>query len=1054
MNSPAQIENEMILASAGSGKTFALVTRYLRLLAAGEPPETIVALTFTRKAAGEFFDKIVERLATAASNESDSKTEAAQIDFPDLRQQDFEHLLRAFLRQSHRLTLGTLDSFFANIVRSFPFEFGLSSGAAVLDAPEALIERDRAIQRVFARNSAGDSEFLSAFKLARFGQEDSAVSRHFDQFVSSHHELFLTAPEAKKWGNPSAIWPDGRGNAQEEDFDHKSAFDALFQSFPDETDLSASIWAKWNTFRDAMLVHEPGTPIADAISGWLKKLAPLFSREVVGPVEMKLFRSSKQTFDQNQISILRNIHSSFIQAEITRRLQRTRGQWMILNNFESVYGESVRSQGKLSFFDLSLLLALPSSEAFAANSRRERLDFRLDARYHHWLLDEFQDTSRLQWTAMENLIDEAIQDATGERTFFQVGDIKQAIYRWRGGDVNLFREIRRKYVIKSGQMFERPLFKSYRSGQDIIEPVNLVFSNRAVLSQHCPDEVLENWEWNDHETAVEPKPGCTQLIQIENKGGTAAEKALLRYEYLLGLLEEMDPIARGIDCAILVRSNSEGAAITEFIRANSPLSVVNEADETIGDDNPLSAALLSLFQFAAHPGDTFAWQHLMMTPFAKVFRAREMEKWKVGSVVRKSIQRQGFTVTTRVWLERLETATPLDKFSLKRAQEFLFAARQFDEHGSRSIDEFIEYARQFAVREASSSGSIQVMTIHKSKGLDFDAVILPQLGGRSLGGMAPRLGVNRQLDGKVDWVMELPPMIVSSEDPVLSEFLEADKAERVYEDLCVYYVAMTRAKRANYFIIDHTESSKASSFARILFDTLAEEERQKTVRRGAEAEVLYSMGDPFWFENLKPSNQDNLPETAQKPLIFQSKKTPRHSRRSASDEGTHVQPGTQIFSAEKRKNRDLGNAIHALLESIEWIEDWTPAEATSEIDALAMQEIQECLGNPEFRDLFTRPSSIAEVWRERRFEMILGDEWISGAFDRVVIDGPRITLIDFKLSGIPEDSDTDEAVENFRGQITTYCQVLRSMFGNTAEIQAILVFISSRDVIEVLPKST
>ncbi|MEM0897733.1 MAG: 3'-5' exonuclease, partial [Verrucomicrobiota bacterium] len=523
-----------------------------------------------------------------------------------------------------------------------------------------------------------------------------------------------------------------------------------------------------------------------------------------------------------------------------------------------------------------------------------------------------------------------------------------------------------------------------------------------------------------------------------------------RYRYLLGLLQEIDPVSRGIDCAILVRSNSEGAAIVDFIRAHSSLSVVNEADESVGDDNPLSAALLSLFQFAAHPGDTFAWQHLMMTPFAEIFLGLGLEKWRVGAKLRESIQHQGFALTTKTWLERLSATTPLDDFARKRAQEFLFAARQFDDRGSRSIDEFIEHLRQFTLRDPSSGGSIQVMTIHKSKGLDFDAVILPQLGGRPLGGVAPRLGVRRQINGTVDWVMELPPMIVSGEDPVLSEFLEADKAERIYEDLCVYYVAMTRAKHANYLLIDHTESSRSSSFAKILFDSLASDERMTSVYHEAEAEILFTAGDHSWFEKLQPTLGHEPPDDKPKPLVFRRNKTVQHHRRAASEDRKERHSGARIFSAEGRRSREFGNAIHKLLESIEWIEEWAPPKPTSEIDAIALDQIQASLADAEIRNHFTRPSPNAKVWRERRFEIILDGQWISGAFDRVVFDGRHITLTDFKTSEVPEDSGDNALIERHREQIETYCQVLDSMFRSSAKIRGRLLSIPSRRVIDVV----
>src|SRR3954465_10083146 len=106
----------MILASAGPGKTYALTNRFVELLARGAPPERIVALTFTRKAAGEFFDEILNKLARAARDASYAQKLAKHLEIPSLLPKDFLRMLRTVVDAMHRLRLGTLDGFFAKIV--------------------------------------------------------------------------------------------------------------------------------------------------------------------------------------------------------------------------------------------------------------------------------------------------------------------------------------------------------------------------------------------------------------------------------------------------------------------------------------------------------------------------------------------------------------------------------------------------------------------------------------------------------------------------------------------------------------------------------------------------------------------------------------------------------------------------------------------------------------------------------------------------------------------------------------------------------------------------
>src|SRR5688500_130068 len=116
----------MILASAGSGKTYALTSRFVALLAEGARPERIVALTFTRQAAGEFCDEILHKAARAASEDAYATELAAEIGRPAMRRDDFLRRLREMVDAMPRLRLGTLDGFFARIARAFPLELGLT----------------------------------------------------------------------------------------------------------------------------------------------------------------------------------------------------------------------------------------------------------------------------------------------------------------------------------------------------------------------------------------------------------------------------------------------------------------------------------------------------------------------------------------------------------------------------------------------------------------------------------------------------------------------------------------------------------------------------------------------------------------------------------------------------------------------------------------------------------------------------------------------------------------------------------------------------------------
>ncbi|NLT70830.1 MAG: UvrD-helicase domain-containing protein, partial [Verrucomicrobiaceae bacterium] len=262
------LPNEMILASAGSGKTWQLTNRYIALmglqLKSGLPvaPERIIAVTFTRKAAGEFFDSILVKLAGAAADPKNAAALASDPNDPlsatlaTLTPKDFETLLRVFISRIPRLFLGTLDSFFANVLRAFPAEFGLTSDFQVMDEYQTEVAKARVYQSVFERrissareeNPAQDA-FLEAFRRATFGKSEVKITRQLDGFIEELHDLYLSAPDPKLWGNAPAIWEGGGEDWFVTGIDFEEEFVRLFRALQT---LAKVDWKYWEEFRDEL----------------------------------------------------------------------------------------------------------------------------------------------------------------------------------------------------------------------------------------------------------------------------------------------------------------------------------------------------------------------------------------------------------------------------------------------------------------------------------------------------------------------------------------------------------------------------------------------------------------------------------------------------------------------------------------------------------------------------------------------------------------------------------------------------------------------------------
>ena len=1027
----SSIGHVMILASAGSGKTYALTNRFIRLLAHDAKPERIAALTFTRKAAGEFFDEILKKLARAAEDEVAAKKLATEIAVPGMQARDFLRLLRTMTDAMHRLNLGTLDSFFARVVRAFPLELGLGGDFEMLEEHAARLERRRVLQRMFAHTDSGTTrqDFIEAFKRATFGTEEKRLGMRLDAFLDEHAEVYLAAPDAASWGQAKRIWPEGSAWLAAADSRRRAdATAALHAALPWET-FGDKQRARWDDFFAALPGWSPGAPLPKPVAYVVDnafKAWPALSEITIERKKVALNPAASRA--------LHDLVQGIVGAEFARRLEMTQGMFAVLRGYDEVYDNVVRRAGRLTFADVQRLLRPDTPDGArrltrdAAAEARLFIDWRLDAQIDHWLLDEFQDTSFGQWSVLRNLIDEAVQDPMAARSFFYVGDVKQAIYAWREGDSRLFREIFDHYNSAApGTITEVRLDRSYRSGPAVIAMVNRVFGDADALRRLFPAETAERWtrEWREHKSARQSLNGHATLRHADDEAGRFAET--------LNILRETRALARGLSVAVLVQKNSTAAELADFLRREGKLPAVAESDRHVGADNPFTCGLLALFRAAAHPGDQAAWLHLGMTPLQAVLAAENCATGDALAVrLLTEIHGTGFEQTVESWVRKLAPAlADNDGFSRERGRQLGEAARLFDETGSRDVAEFVQFVEHYTVRDADSAAVVRVMTVHKAKGLGFDVVILPDLQGTKLAARRRGLAVQRAPDRTVEWVFDLPSETFYAEDKVLGAHAAAMEAEACYEQLAVLYVALTRAKQAAYVITEPVGKSQSLNFPRFLQETLGE---------------AWEAGDRLWFETIQVTPPLRKPE-ANLPAIAVG----RASRRPAhtpSESKLNEVAGSRLFALEGGRAVNFGRSVHDLLAQVEWtgVDEIKRFSAAWRDGGAAGQEAQACLVARQLADVWTKPGPLAEVWRERAFEIVLDDAWVSGVFDRVVIwrdaigHPQRAIVYDFKTDRGAR-TGLDQAAAQHAGQILLYRRVAAILLGlPPAAIEARLVF--------------
>lgn len=1013
-------------------------------------------MTFTRKAAGEFFQRILQRLSVLSQH--DEKPEKYFVGMAPLPVSwpEFATLLRQVTRRLHRLRLGTMDSFFANIAACFPLELGLPLGAKVMAEDEASQARSEALDALLERiHSSRDEQaaraLLEGFKQATFGIEERSAVQSLEGWIKEHHTTWLDSDGVSRWGSLPGL------DAAADD-DLAAALDVLRNHFVPASDNGAK-------FMDQLLDQaarlESGSTPKERIKDFLEKSAAAWSDLLAGNASIT-WGGKKTPVSGNAARAWVRLAETILRRELKCRAQRTRGMAALMELYETEYARRVRSRGRLSFADVQRLLAQATTGgAEWMDHERGDLWFRLDGRYDHWLFDEFQDTSRVQWNVVRGLVDEVMQDDSGRRSFFAVGDPKQSIYLWRQAEPGLFDDVLHEWP-QHGEdgLHPQTLSQSFRSAPAVLDAINAVFANRdgiEALLKGC----TQGFEFQPHAAAEKNQnlAGYAALLSVKPESEEKSTTPVVAV-----LLNEIRPLERGLSCAVLVRGNKDAIEITEELRAATGMEIVCESQQHPATDNAVTLALLSLLQLAAHPGDTLALEHLKMTPLWPQIEIGE-QKWSLTChEVRRLVFERGFVGFTEVWTRQLRTLLPeMDVFHELRLRQFGEIAAEFDARGSRDIDAFLKHARDMPMKVRGAANAVQVMTVHKAKGLEFDVVILPGLNGDAMDLVRRRsLIVNRDDEG-IAWVMQEPSRLFAPLHESLRQEMATAKQRAGFESLCRLYVAMTRAKRGLYLITERPPKTKDGAMTEAQFLR-----RMLGVSDDGEECPSYLMewqtGDAAWFAGSNRAEPKQPGVTIAPPPLGELLREfqPLAKRVTPSGEEDFQVKGSVLFGEGREPGRRLGSLVHELLAHVEW---WAADSSMAELEAkwqalgllrgeaiesTALSMVRGVLTSVAATYAFAKPAADAEAWRERPFDLIHEGSWISGIFDRVVVQRESVRLIDFKTDEVADEAALQEKVAGYRPQIVLYRQALARLTGLKPEqIECALLFTRSGRLVDV-----
>ncbi len=687
-------------ASAGAGKTFSLVVRYLSILFMGEEADKVLALTFTNKAANEMQERIIETLMHFESR--DERLEVARVSgiseerLLEMRQE----VLAKFLKSDAKVM--TIDKFFAKILRKFSLHAGLMPTFSTFASQHEL--------KVMARfltlaSTKGEEKTLITLS--------TMTSKRLSDIFSLLNELYSKRKELQAIA------------FKKQDF-HLIENEIMHHFYELQTMVEAS------NMSDGAKKTMQCTSVEEMLTkSWIEK-------------ESLEYWQYKKGYLPDMDERLHSIQLLLPQYMQAKEADFFYALFKLLDTYEEAKWAVAKDEGELSFDDITNLVYMLLKERIDS----EFLYFRLDAKISHVLLDEFQDTSVVQFEILKPIIDEIVagNGMSDKSSLFIVGDVKQSIYRFRGGTKELFKYVTNKYDVTLDV-----LKTNYRSSAHVVQFVNTVFENH-----------IAGYEAQ----LVRPKAGegYVEVMNADEVLDATSAKVL----ELVEKGEDPDNIA------ILTQTNKDGTEVEGLLR-EAGLDVVTETTSLLINQKNVRALIeflkYSYFQEEIYARNFFALVEIAPEPLAPC----NIHTKDLASELLKLISHYKLFDGDLNLLRFLEL---LGNYS--DIEQFLF-----------------EYERMDATAAQADLHGVRVLTVHKSKGLEFENVIVMDRLGKK---KADTSTIIYQYDGITLEKIFLRMKKRASFDLSYADAIASEEKLSHEDSMHALYVAFTRAKNRLYVI--------------------------------------------------------------------------------------------------------------------------------------------------------------------------------------------------------------------------------------------------------------
>lgn len=1082
--------NVIVSAAAGAGKTSVLTERVFRLVREGISIDRMLILTFTRAAAAEMKTRIAGRLETAARDAKDDT---------ELR------YLRSQAQLCSSANISTMHAFCSKVVFRHFYRVGLTPSAKTMDETESAILRREVRERILTEFASEKPEEYRDL-IGGFNGETALIG-----MMEKLHGFLSAEPDPSAWLERTEATlndPEAFRSILEAELElDRGALDRSLSELSSARDSLSPVCEDALAVLDGILLRGRGALLQNTRDGYRDALLAIPTDSLSFP---KGFPSSDKepatTAKKDTLKLVREQLARYSKSLEEILLTQKDGALLmsrlfsLMRTYLEAFAEEKRQRGVLDFDDLEhMTIEILKDDQIAAEYRE---------RFLYVIVDEYQDSNRVQESILSRI-------CRKDNLFF-VGDVKQSIYRFRKAEPKLFLDKCRTFTGKAGTRIN--LMENYRSSQAVIDAVNRVFGTvmrepiadieydaDAMLYRKSDDaggvvelHIFERENSFDEETIEDAEAEARYIAnhlvgRLERPVYDAGQKAYRNLEYR--------------DIAILLRSKTHASVYAEAlayagipcyaqmsggyfdaIEVQLVLNVLRVLDNR-RQDIPLLSVLRSPF-FGFTDEELIA----LRTASKKgrlldcLLNAREgnghvqktlaqLDAWR-NLARRVSMEQLLDAILDSVQFRERMGALPGGAQRIMNLDALTERARAFDVSGSGGIHSFLALmdnaaaAADVGASQSVTANVVRIMTVHKSKGLEFPVVYLANLG--------------KQFNRKD----EQEPLLLHETYGAGLRYLDADGAKRqTYsrglikqtisnaswaEELRILYVGMTRAKTELYLFgcvrkaeekmetlpnPTLTNMRKADNSMRLLMLSLNGSEVPVTLHSKSEA-----------LESAEEKNNMTLPPADPGELEFLdhffqwSYPYPSFSaiptKTTVTDLEEHVlDPFYELFFFDENSAAQMGSRVHAILEHLpkrpisgeevgQIIESYggLPNSHRSALLWYVSSELHaRCIrsGRIEREWSFVLSAPAKNLFETDRTDPVL----LQGIIDACFIEDGEWILIDYKTDHV--EGDPKEHAERHRKQIELYAQALRSLTGIPVR-EAYIVLLNAKTTVRML----